>query len=216
MATRPWRQRVRAGRVRHTAFRVRRGAIGGRHLVGRGVRSDPVVACGRRHHSGSAPPRRHVGQPPRRVFGAPRVHAPRRLSRPDDGAACGPRGGAGRPEHRAPLGERRRRSLGWRGPSAPSNGAPHVPDHSSSSLAALAQEVAYAGTRRRGIGHDDDDWSRGDIGGRSEEHTSELQSPYDLVCRLLLEKKKKKEITFYLFLTILIELHSLSSNISAL
>src|SRR5437867_10208351 len=24
---------------------------------------------------------------------------------------------------------------------------------------------------------------------RSEEHTSELQSPYDLVCRLLLEKK---------------------------
>src|SRR5438094_8640082 len=31
-----------------------------------------------------------------------------------------------------------------------------------------------------------------DLGcGRSEEHTSELQSPYDLVCRLLLEKKKK-------------------------
>src|SRR5207248_11473554 len=27
---------------------------------------------------------------------------------------------------------------------------------------------------------------------RSEEHTSELQSPYDLVCRLLLEKKKSK------------------------
>ena len=26
---------------------------------------------------------------------------------------------------------------------------------------------------------------------RSEEHTSELQSHYDLVCRLLLEKKKK-------------------------
>src|SRR5438094_3674558 len=25
---------------------------------------------------------------------------------------------------------------------------------------------------------------------RSEEHTSELQSPYDIVCRLLLEKKK--------------------------
>src|SRR2546426_7772296 len=28
-------------------------------------------------------------------------------------------------------------------------------------------------------------------GGRSEEHTSELQSPCNLVCRLLLEKKKK-------------------------
>src|SRR5437867_4964901 len=30
---------------------------------------------------------------------------------------------------------------------------------------------------------------------RSEEHTSELQSPYDLVCRLLLEKKKKTKLT---------------------
>src|SRR2546422_10404073 len=30
---------------------------------------------------------------------------------------------------------------------------------------------------------------------RSEEHTSELQSRLHLVCRLLLEKKKKKEIT---------------------
>src|SRR5699024_12762158 len=28
---------------------------------------------------------------------------------------------------------------------------------------------------------------------RSEEHTSELQSRFDLVCRLLLEKKKKKK-----------------------
>src|SRR5438309_8992195 len=30
---------------------------------------------------------------------------------------------------------------------------------------------------------------------RSEEHTSELQSQFHLVCRLLLEKKKKKPIT---------------------
>src|SRR5256885_10538739 len=30
--------------------------------------------------------------------------------------------------------------------------------------------------------------------GRSEEHTSELQSPCNLVCRLLLEKKKKSSI----------------------
>src|SRR2546426_3019199 len=29
---------------------------------------------------------------------------------------------------------------------------------------------------------------------RSEEHTSELQSPCNLVCRLLLEKKKNKNI----------------------
>src|SRR6266496_6491661 len=33
---------------------------------------------------------------------------------------------------------------------------------------------------------------------RSEEHTSELQSRRDLVCRLLLEKKKKLTYAFYL------------------
>src|SRR5690348_15502058 len=32
---------------------------------------------------------------------------------------------------------------------------------------------------------------------RSEEHTSELQSPVHLVCRLLLEKKKKNNTTSY-------------------
>src|SRR5207248_3566982 len=31
---------------------------------------------------------------------------------------------------------------------------------------------------------------------RSEEHTSELQSPYDLVCRLLLEKKNNKRLNY--------------------
>src|SRR5256885_8375363 len=31
---------------------------------------------------------------------------------------------------------------------------------------------------------------------RSEEHTSELQSPCNLVCRLLLEKKKKSQRNF--------------------
>src|SRR2546426_1365592 len=34
-----------------------------------------------------------------------------------------------------------------------------------------------------------------DVGQRSEEHTSELQSPCNLVCRLLLEKKKKTRHT---------------------
>src|SRR5438876_8591396 len=44
-----------------------------------------------------------------------------------------------------------------------------------------------------GEGHPelDDVGSRGNQ--RSEEHTSELQSPVHLVCRLLLEKKKKKK-----------------------
>src|SRR3989449_6618688 len=37
----------------------------------------------------------------------------------------------------------------------------------------------------------DDALERGDL--RSEEHTSELQSRLHLVCRLLLEKKKKKK-----------------------
>src|SRR2546426_7985902 len=35
--------------------------------------------------------------------------------------------------------------------------------------------------------------SRGSPSNRSEEHTSELQSPCNLVCRLLLEKKKKHQ-----------------------
>src|SRR5256885_6227931 len=37
------------------------------------------------------------------------------------------------------------------------------------------------------------------VTGRSEEHTSELQSPCNLVCRLLLEKKKKSN-TYHLSL----------------
>src|SRR4051794_41516949 len=36
--------------------------------------------------------------------------------------------------------------------------------------------------------------SCGTDGGRSEEHTSELQSPVHLVCRLLLEKKKEDRL----------------------
>src|SRR5258708_24009060 len=40
---------------------------------------------------------------------------------------------------------------------------------------------------------DDDNVPMGTV--RSEEHTSELQSPDHLVCRLLLEKKKKQPLT---------------------
>src|SRR5437773_9011706 len=36
---------------------------------------------------------------------------------------------------------------------------------------------------------------------RSEEHTSELQSHHDLVCRLLLEKKKKITSSYYMTLS---------------
>src|SRR5437660_7204260 len=47
----------------------------------------------------------------------------------------------------------------------------------------VAARVPHSGMRQR---HQLPD------GGRSEEHTSELQSRGHLVCRLLLEKKKKK------------------------
>src|SRR3712207_7865892 len=43
---------------------------------------------------------------------------------------------------------------------------------------------------------DDREQERRDAEGRSEEHTSELQSRQYLVCRLLLEKKKKKQIIY--------------------
>src|SRR2546430_11904179 len=41
----------------------------------------------------------------------------------------------------------------------------------------------------------------GDPPGRSEEHTSELQSQSNLVCRLLLEKKKKQNKCIYIYRT---------------
>src|SRR2546426_6046910 len=37
---------------------------------------------------------------------------------------------------------------------------------------------------------------------RSEEHTSELQSPCNLVCRLLLEKKKKNKMKIHMITSI--------------
>ena len=40
---------------------------------------------------------------------------------------------------------------------------------------------------------DEKDFAKGLFVKRSEEHTSELQSPSNLVCRLLLEKKKQKK-----------------------
>src|SRR4051812_49624368 len=60
---------------------------------------------------------------------------------------------------------------GWQGHD-PDVALPHVPGHE------LAGSVAAVGTGVRPRS-------------RSEEHTSELQSHVNLVCRLLLEKKKK-------------------------
>src|SRR5690349_24714739 len=53
------------------------------------------------------------------------------------------------------------------------------------------REAAGAG-RRFGVGRIGTRRLARQLFGRSEEHTSELQSRRDLVCRLLLEKKKKK------------------------
>src|SRR5699024_12804376 len=52
--------------------------------------------------------------------------------------------------------------------------------------------AVHAAQRRPRDVHSAQDVRHGDATVRSEEHTSELQSRFDLVCRLLLEKKKKK------------------------
>src|SRR5256885_9656043 len=49
----------------------------------------------------------------------------------------------------------------------------------SNSSGSIRSSVSSSGAESSGLG-------------RSEEHTSELQSPCNLVCRLLLEKKKKQ------------------------
>src|SRR5256885_7275414 len=64
-------------------------------------------------------------------------------------------------------------------------GRVHARDHVEEGALARAvgadQRMHLAGLERHGH----------IVVGRSEEHTSELQSPCNLVCRLLLEKKKK-------------------------
>src|SRR5256885_9576809 len=55
----------------------------------------------------------------------------------------------------------------------------------------LFRSAARGGRDPPRHGRPDDVGQSGDSRLRSEEHTSELQSPCNLVCRLLLEKKKK-------------------------
>src|SRR5258708_25587105 len=57
---------------------------------------------------------------------------------------------------------------------------PHIDNHGPHTLLRFGDEN-FDGSER----------ARGEVVLRSEEHTSELQSPDHLVCRLLLEKKKK-------------------------
>src|SRR5256885_10372596 len=51
---------------------------------------------------------------------------------------------------------------------------------------------------------------------RSEEHTSELQSPCNLVCRLLLEKKKKLPAALRTYMTASVKLASLSLSVAGI
>src|SRR2546422_2424854 len=64
-----------------------------------------------------------------------------------------------------------------------------LPAHPDSAPARRLCPSAACGSSPLAIGRDG--YSRTDE--RSEEHTSELQSRLHLVCRLLLEKKKKKQ-----------------------
>src|SRR5256886_9140745 len=67
------------------------------------------------------------------------------------------------------------------------NHARLVDVHSTGMLTLLivGSTATFSGTCTKRVGN-------GNPGMRSEEHTSELQSQSNLVCRLLLEKKKKK------------------------
>src|SRR2546427_5304145 len=63
-----------------------------------------------------------------------------------------------------------------------------------SAPAPCAERIAAAAPRSRAESHQPRAWPRPRARAptrRSEEHTSELQSQSNLVCRLLLEKKKK-------------------------
>src|SRR2546430_9231983 len=75
------------------------------------------------------------------------------------------------------------------------SGRPHA--GSRGNRAALARDHTRSPPRSAGLPTAIPPGRRGELGvleeSRSEEHTSELQSQSNLVCRLLLEKKKKQK-----------------------
>src|SRR5260370_6083741 len=64
-----------------------------------------------------------------------------------------------------------------------------------------AHRRTYAAAPRRGPGNPRRSAPDVRVRTRSEEHTSELQSHLNLVCRLLLEKKKKMNIAYFMNIT---------------
>src|SRR5204862_6663988 len=83
------------------------------------------------------------------------------------------------PDRPARQGPGAERGQGHRPAPAPGDGQSGVP-----ALRPAGRQVALGRVLRPDPGER--------LSGRSEEHTSELQSRRDLVCRLLLEKKKKR------------------------
>src|SRR6266481_6463948 len=71
---------------------------------------------------------------------------------------------------------------------------PHTPERAAIELYPVSGKRATAAAAEAGLAESRDIpclLVEGDNRPRSEEHTSELQSQFHLVCRLLLEKKKK-------------------------
>src|SRR5258708_17545555 len=78
----------------------------------------------------------------------------------------------------------------FRPPPAPSTDGPRWPKPGTGSSARSSPRLEAPGRRAAAAAALDGlDLPRGALISRSEEHTSELQSPDHLVCRLLLEKK---------------------------
>src|SRR5699024_11616471 len=75
----------------------------------------------------------------------------------------------------------------FRSPGAPAGLGEHRPAHRGQRDDRAHGEVDAAADDHEGQRHREDDQVR------SEEHTSELQSRFDLVCRLLLEKKHNQQ-----------------------
>src|SRR2546429_2570881 len=72
------------------------------------------------------------------------------------------------------------------------------PAETPASIPALRERRGFCGHQRRARGPSRPGaLSRPGWASRSEEHTSELQSRLHLVCRLLLEKKKKTRLYYY-------------------
>src|SRR2546426_2724161 len=69
---------------------------------------------------------------------------------------------------------------------------PAAPQRLAHARGRVSRPPADESRIRRQPGHQRHGLERPRRARRSEEHTSELQSPCNLVCRLLLEKKKKK------------------------